>query len=68
MISFENSPLYLDDISLIYLGRSGIGVFIEEHMHGGVYELSVITRGSGRMYTGSVAAEVKKGDIKVALE
>ncbi len=66
MISFGDNPLYLDDISLIYLGRSGIGVVIEEHMHGGVYELSVITRGSGRMYTGSVAAEVKKGDIYVS--
>ena len=66
MISFGNSPLYLDDISLIYLGRSGIGVSIEEHMHGGVYELSVVTKGSGLMYTGNVPAQVKKGDIYVS--
>ena len=66
MISFGNIPLYLDDISLIYLGRSGIGVSIVEHMHGGVYELSVITKGSGRMYTGNVSTQVKKGDIYVS--
>lgn len=66
MISFESSPLYLDDISLIYLGRSGLGVSIVEHMHGGVYELSVITEGSGRMYTGNIPAQVKKGDIYVS--
>ena len=66
MISFENSPLYLDDISLSYLGRSGIGVNIKEHLHGGVYEFSVITRGSGRMYTGNIPTEVKKGDIYIS--
>ncbi|MBE6680941.1 MAG: helix-turn-helix domain-containing protein [Ruminococcaceae bacterium] len=66
MISFGKSPLYLDDISLIYLGRSGQGVSIVEHMHGGVYELSVITKGSGRMYTGNVPAQVKKGDVYVS--
>ena len=66
MISFENRPLYLDDISLIYLGRSGKGASIVEHMHGGVYEISVITCGSGRMYTGNVPMEVKKGDVYVS--
>jgi len=66
MISFGNSPLYLDDISLIYLGRSGLGASIEEHMHGGVYELSVVTKGSGRMYTGNVPTQVNKGDIYVS--
>lgn len=66
MISFGKSPLYLDDISLIYLGRSGLGASIEEHMHGGVYELSVVTTGSGLMYTGNVPARVKKGDIYVS--
>ena len=66
MISFEKNPLYLDDISISYLGRSGPGVCIEEHMHGGVYEFSVITHGSGKMYTGNVPSEVKKGDIYIS--
>ena len=66
MISFENNPLYLDDISILYLGRSGIDVSVEEHMHGGVYELSVVTKGSGRMYTGNVPTQVKKGDVYVS--
>lgn len=66
MISFGSNPLYLDDISLIFLGRSGQGVSIVEHMHGGVYELSVITKGSGLMYTGNVPAQVKKGDVYVS--
>lgn len=66
MISFEDNPLYLEDISLLYLGRSGIGINIKEHMHGGVYELSVITHGSGRMYTGNVPTQVKKGDVYVS--
>lgn len=66
MITFE-PPLYLDDCSVLYLGRWGFGgANVEEHLHGGFYELTMITRGSGKIYTGNVPENVKKGDVYIS--
>lgn len=65
MISFD-PPLRLDDFSIHFLGRSGLDVSVVEHLHGGYYEISVITNGSGKMYTAGVPTNVKKGDVYVS--
>ena len=61
-------PLYLDDFSLLYIGRwgHGEGANVVEHLHSANYELTVITRGKGKVYTGNVATDVQKGDVYIS--
>ena len=65
MITFSE-PLYLDDCIVHYLGRwqpDRVPAAIPEHMHGRFYELTVITDGSGTVFTGNVPTNVRKGDV-----
>ena len=65
VITFD-PPLRLDDFTILFLGRSGLNVSVIEHMHGGYYELTIVRKGSGKMYTGKVAQTVKQGDVYIS--
>ncbi len=58
-----------DGISLIQIGRmySDRSTHIAEHIHGQLIELTVVTGGSGMIFTGGVPTAVSRGDIYLSL-
>lgn len=68
MIAFNN-PLHLNDCTLLYLGSwesQDNGAYVEEHLHGNFFEFTSITRGKGKIYTGSNETSVCAGDIYIS--
>ena len=59
IVSFTNGKL-------LYSGNSDIGEVVPDHMHGSYYEITIVTRGKGVMYTDSIPTNVKEGDIYIS--
>lgn len=68
LIAYGN-PLHLTDCTLLYLGSwqsKNSGAYVEEHLHGNFFEFTSITRGKGKIYTGSNETAVSTGDIYIS--
>lgn len=48
---------------ILYSNKSSPGEGVPDHPHGSHYEITIVTEGSGTMYTDSIPTKVKKGDI-----
>ena len=55
--------LSLKDGDIIYFGKSAEGEYVPDHLHGSLYEITVVTEGFGTMYTDGIPTAVKKGDV-----
>lgn len=65
---YLDNPLPFGDITLLQLGRRYCepGAVIGEHQHKALYELTVVTGGSGTIVTNGEEIPVKGGDIYVS--
>ena len=62
---FFDDPLNYGNIRLYQLGRlhAGINTVVDTHVHGDLYELTVVTDGCGIITTNGVPVKVGRGDI-----
>lgn len=62
---FFNNPLRFDFIKIFQIGRlyCKSDTVVPTHLHTNLYELTVVTDGSGIIYTNNIPTPVKQGDI-----
>ena len=62
---FFKAPLDLDGILLYQIGRAYLkpSTAIGKHLHGDLFELTVVTSGMGRIITNGTETEVRRGDV-----
>lgn len=62
---FMEDPLRFGDTYVFQIGRlwCGKGEIVDTHIHGNLFELTVITDGRGRILTNGIAQSVGRGDI-----
>ncbi len=62
----QKTPISLKDGDILYLGTwnpMSPGEFVPDHPHGNHYEITIVTRGRGKMYTDNILTKVSEGDI-----
>lgn len=62
---YFSSPKRFGDVELLQIGRMFCDStsIVDTHIHGNLYELTIITDGKGVIYTNTIPTPVKKGDI-----
>ena len=60
-----NERISLEEMEMIQIGRLHCSeeTVVEKHMHLDWYELTIVTDGSGTVYTGDIPVNVTRGDI-----
>ena len=66
---FFQNPLHFDGFDVIQIGRMYCTdtTIIEPHIHPDYFELTVVTGGTGQIYTNGIPTIVKKGDIYLSM-
>ena len=74
MLSFHFNRIYpelrkFNDLHLYQIGRllGSAQTHIPAHVQVDCFELTIVTNGSGKIYTNNIASEVKSGDIYLSL-
>lgn len=67
--AFFQDPLSFDGFDVIQIGRMYCTdtTVIEPHIHPDFFELTVVTGGTGQIFTNGIPTTVKKGDIYLSL-